>query len=277
MSKVKLILEEVGPRGFEEAATILTRHVSARHLLVIFCRCSIEYRGRSRSVLPEGDRLVMVKTNHSVIVHRPEGYSPVNWQPGSSKITFSVSNEENGKLLVMTSLRENPREYLWIRMTKIYSVVSAAGLTDDAKFSMYVSEKEIKDYIEKHPDIIRKGVRIVAREYRTKAGIVDILASDDGNNIIVIEVKDERASLDAAKQLYRYVKHLEKEHGKVKGILFAPSVTRAASEFLERHGLEKILYDPQDLMKKYIDYIEREQYKKKDYQRTAKLTDFIKT
>ena len=265
-----------GDVGYDvgKLADLLSKEIPSRQLLIIFCNCSIEYQGRSRSVLPEGDRIVIVKTNHSVIIHRPEGYSPVNWQPDSSKISFRVEERDGAKKLLMISIRESPREYLWIWMNKVYSIVVAEGMEDRAHFSMYVSENEVKDILERHPEIIEEGLEILSREYRTRVGIIDFIARDRLGRLVAIEVKDEKASMDAAKQLHRYVKQLEKEAGNVRGILVAPSLTTKASEYLERYGLEKVLYDPQKFMEIYLNEVRKERYHG-FARKERKLTEFF--
>jgi len=59
----------------------------------------------------------------------------------------------------------------------------------------------------------------------------------DGN-LVVLELKRRKADLHAVSQLKRYVEALSKEHGNVRGILVAPSLTSGAKKLLEKEGLE---------------------------------------
>ncbi len=218
-----------------EAVSLLNSAISKKNLVMITCRCQIDYHGRSRSILPEGDRLLIIKTNGAVLVHRPKGYSPVNWQPKTSSIIF----EDNDDALVMKAVRDSPREVLIAKISRVYSIMVAEGLIDDARFIMYASEKEIKDVIEKNPEIIEKGLEIIGREEKIEEGIVDFLARDRQGTLVVIEVKDERAGIESGKQLLRYIHHYRKVKDKVRGILVAPSFSKQVIEFLERNNLEK--------------------------------------
>ncbi len=242
---MKCIVKYYGDSVNRDAAEELNNAVKSKNLVIMVCRCSIDYRGRSRSVLPEGDRVIMIKTNGAVIIHRPYGYSPVNWQPDTSYIKFDYI----GDSIVMTAVREKPREILSARITRIYTVVIAKELEDKAKFSMYVSEKEVKDVIEKHPELIEEGLRITAREKRVETGVIDLVGIDKNGAIVLIEVKDEKAGVEAGAQLLKYVKALEKTSGKVRGILVAPDFSKSLIEFLERNNLEKVRYDPSKIIK----------------------------
>ena len=247
---MKCVVKDYNGTVNELVSKELNEAVRGKNLVVILCRCSIDYKGRSRSVLPEGDRIIIIKTNGSVIVHRPYGYSPVNWQPDTSYIRF----EYNGTYISMTAVREKPREVLNANITRIYAIMVGRELEDNAKFSMYVSEKEVKDVIERHPEIIEKDLKITAREKRVETGIIDLVGIDKNGVTVLIEVKDEKAGIEAGAQLLKYVKAMEKTGGRVRGILVAPDFSKSLIEFLERNGLEKIRYDPDRI----IEIIEKE-------------------
>ena len=47
---------------------------------LIVARCEVRYSGRLSAVLPEALRLIMVKSDGSVMVHADHGgYKPSNW------------------------------------------------------------------------------------------------------------------------------------------------------------------------------------------------------
>ncbi len=252
-----MLWDKIDAETLPSIAEKLNNALREHSLIVIVCRCAINYAGRSRSILPDGDRVIMVKTNGSVLVHRPFGYSPVNWQPETSFVKF----EAEGGLLRMIAVRDSPREVLEANIQSIYAVMIVSGMHDEAKFTMYVSEKEVKDIIEEFPEIIEPGLKILEREKRVEDGIIDFLARDSKGRIVVIEVKDERAGIDAGKQLLRYVKALSKTGGEVRGILVAPGFSKGLIEFLERNGLEKVRYDQQRMLK-LLDKVSKKQASK---------------
>ena len=74
----------------QEAIVNLKKAISKKYIIVIFCSCEVEYNGRAKSFIAQGDRMVIIKHDNTLLVHRPDGRSPVNWMPQNSTITASV-------------------------------------------------------------------------------------------------------------------------------------------------------------------------------------------
>ncbi|MFQ5999898.1 MAG: endonuclease NucS, partial [Candidatus Bathyarchaeia archaeon] len=66
--------------GVRRAAEFIREALSERKALIIVGNCWVDYRGRASSKLEPGERIVVIKGDGSVLVHRPVGYEPVNWQ-----------------------------------------------------------------------------------------------------------------------------------------------------------------------------------------------------
>ncbi|HEX7482606.1 MAG TPA: endonuclease NucS, partial [Candidatus Bathyarchaeia archaeon] len=64
-----------------EAAVLIEKAFSQRRTLVVAGTCHVHYVGRAISTLELGERLLIIKSDGSLLVHRPIGYEPVNWQP----------------------------------------------------------------------------------------------------------------------------------------------------------------------------------------------------
>ena len=63
---------------------------------LIVARCEVRYSGRLSAVLPEALRLIMVKSDGSVMVHADHGgYKPSNWMTPPT-----VVEEEPGLIVV---------------------------------------------------------------------------------------------------------------------------------------------------------------------------------
>ncbi len=215
----------------------LSKAIQQHSLVVIAARCSVEYEGRSASRLGEGDRLIIVKPDGAVLVHRPTGYSPVNWQPDSRILRVEMKDGE----LVLESIRERPRERLTVRITAFYTIMSLHGLEDRAEFIEYLDESELRDYLLSHPEALEPGLRVLRSERPIDgAGYADIVARDSEGRYVVIEVKRVTAGQEAVRQLYRYVEALRKRNPgtPVRGILAAPSITKEALQLLRSLGLE---------------------------------------
>ncbi len=219
------------------AELVLREAFSKRKLVVMLCSCSVIYEGRSATILGEGERLVIVKPDGAVLVHRPRGYSPVNWQPDSQVLEARL----DGDTLIVKSLRAKPRELLEIRVTRVDSLIVAEGMVDTAEFQELIDEAEIRDALVRHPELIEPGLRVIAKEKKLgDAGYVDIYAVDREGRHVIIEVKRVTAGRDAVEQLRRYVDVFRRENpnAPVRGILVAPALTEPAQRLLEEYKLE---------------------------------------
>jgi len=77
--KRTLILEN--PRTNEETEKTIKEALAQRKTLLLIGNCWVDYKGRASSKLEPGERIVIIKEDGSVLVHRPSGYEAVNWQP----------------------------------------------------------------------------------------------------------------------------------------------------------------------------------------------------
>jgi len=262
MASVRYVVDPDLATGYD----FINSAVVQRDLLVVAARCSVVYEGRGASRLGEGDRLIIVKPDGAVLVHRPTGYSPVNWQPDSHVIT--VERQDNS--ILFRSVRKRPREVLEVTISKVYFAIAVHGLVDDAEFIEYLDEGEIADYLARHPEVIEEGLRVVRRERPVESGYADIVAVDSEGRYVVIEVKRVTAGLEAVRQLHRYVENFRKANpeAKVRGILAAPAITKDALSLLTSLGLE---YRRIDIAK-----LHREAKREKRRGGTASLLEFIK-
>lgn len=218
----------------DEYLAKINNALSRGELLIIIGNCTVDYTGRGESKLTDGDRVVIVKNDGAVIIHRPFGYKPVNWQPGSSLIEA----RRHGDYVVLTAIRDKPREILNVSFRMIYLLI-VSKLVDQGEFVMYMSESEIRDILYKNPDLIERGLRVVSKEKDLGMGVVDLIAIDSHENPVLIEIKRTTATKDAVLQLYSYVKRYEELTGRVpRGILVAPSVSAQALDSLSRLKLE---------------------------------------
>jgi RecB family endonuclease NucS len=210
------------------------RNALAKGLVVVLAGpCTVSYEGRASSRLGEGERLVIIKRDRSVLVHRPEGYEPVNWQPANSKIDFTTSGEEfqirvsNGPELLTITFTSPPRiEYFELR--------------DTAVFEMYASEEDMKKAVIARPDLVEEGFKPFVEERPVrKTGRVDLLGVDRHGNILVVEFKKNSATAQDILQLKTYVESLQEEFGnRPRAVIAAPGLTKNARSMLDLHGIE---------------------------------------
>src|SRR5438445_12658279 len=144
--------------------------------------CSVEYSGRSGSYVGEGERLVIVKGDGCILVHRGRDYQPVNWQPSGCIIQAHA----NDGTLILKAVRPNPLESLSLVVREV-QFLGTFLLQDDAEFILHASEEEMQRAIILQPDIIEPGFKIMDYEKKVPPGFVDVYGVDAEGNTLVIE------------------------------------------------------------------------------------------
>ncbi|MBI4258032.1 MAG: endonuclease NucS [Thaumarchaeota archaeon] len=216
----------------EQVAIEVSKGVAEGRLITLLCLCSIDYSGRSSSKLGSGDRLVIIKSDRSILVHRKSGLDAVNWQPPGSVITVS----QGGDVPVIKAYRPKQRETLKLSLEKVY-LLASMRLVDDARFEMLMDERELYHVILHHPELIEEGLRITSSQKEIGEGIADFSAVDVNGNYVVVEVKKDPVGPEAVRQLYKYVSELRKTSN-VRGLLLSPSIKKAAKSLLASLNLE---------------------------------------
>jgi hypothetical protein len=222
--------------------------------------CQVSYEGRASSTLGWGERLLIIKTDGSVLVHRPEGYEPVNWQPAGCVFQVEVEDEE----LRIRAARLQPREVLNIFFNRVLHL-STLTLTDEGDFSLYVSEQDMKRAILLAPKLVGEDFRPLTSEKELgAAGFVDVVGEDSEGRLVVVEIKRNPAGREAVRQLQRYIKAVGmRTERPLRGIIAAPSLTREAQALLSREGLE---FKPVSL---------KRCYEVLKFEKTRKLSEFF--
>ncbi|MFH1072026.1 MAG: endonuclease NucS [Nanoarchaeota archaeon] len=213
--------------------------------IVFSSNCEINYTGRAVSYLPEGDRLVIIKPDQTLIIHQPSGSAPVNYM--KAETTHRIIKDDSGVYLQS----ENPglKEYLKLKINHVhfYNTVSQK---DQQKIQLDGTEKDMSDHLYAHPELIEEGFKPLSREEHTKYGFIDLFGYDKSNVLVVVECKRYRADFGAVTQLRRYVEMIMKAKGlsRVRGILAAPSISSNALKMLLDWGFSyRDIHPPQRL------------------------------
>ncbi len=225
-----------------EAAEILEKAFRARSFALIIGNCRVDYEGRASSTLEWGERIAMVKQDGSVLVHRPTGYEPVNWQP--PKCVVKVKLNDSG--LVVSASRSQPRENVSIEFKEI-RLTATGTLADSGEFALHVTEEQMKQAILTAPDLVENGLKPLQQEKSLgEAGFTDIFAEDKNGRLVVVEIKRNAASKDAVLQLERYLETLRKKVNRpLRGIVVAPELRKSAQPLLDSLKLEYVRLAPE--------------------------------
>ncbi len=214
--------------------------ISGRKTLVVVGNCWVDYHGRASSTLEPGERILIIKEDYSVLVHRPKGYEPVNWQPSGC---FFHTHKRKG-ILIIRALRPKSRESIVVSFDRVY-VLSVLNLIDRGEFSLYASEEDMQRAVLIQPSLIEEGLKPITYEKMVEPGFIDVYGIDKDGKMVVIEIKRKTAGKEAALQLARYIGSLKLEANReVRGILVAPQIARGVQKLLLSLGLDFKILDP---------------------------------
>lgn len=223
-----------------EAEKTAKEAISQHKMFIVVGRCHVDYQGRAGSKLETGERMLIIKEDGSLLVHRSLGYEPVNWQPAGC--VFHTRAKED--MLEIHSVRHRPEESVKVVFDKI-QMISTMSLEDSGEFSLYASEEDMHKAILAKPSLLEEGFRPISYEKKVEPGFVDVYGVDKTGRLVVVEVKRKTASREAALQLARYVDAVRlKADREVRGILVAPTISKGVQRLLVTLGLEFKALDP---------------------------------
>ncbi|MEM2356264.1 MAG: endonuclease NucS [Candidatus Bathyarchaeia archaeon] len=205
-----------------------------KETIIIVGKCKVNYKGRAESTLDFGERIILIKKDGALLIHRPTGYLPINWQP--SKCFFQSSS--NDKELKIKSVRKGIKEEVTIVFSEI-SLLTVLNLKDEGEFSLYASEEDMKKAIILKPELIEEGFKIIDFEKKVEPGFIDVYGIDKKGNLTIIEIKRGTAGKDAIMQLVKYINSVSKLTSRnLRGIIVAPKLVKKASKLLESFNIE---------------------------------------
>jgi RecB family endonuclease NucS len=204
---------------------------------LVIARCTVNYIGRLEASLPEATRLIMVKADGCVAIHADGGaYKPLNWMNAPNEIREFPDRWEI----------TNPKdERLVINLLQVLSDVSHE-LGDDPGLSKDGVEAHLQELLAADPTVIEDGLILIAREYPTAIGPVDLLCRASDGTTVAIEIK-RRGEIDGVEQLGRYLEYLRVDTslGVLRGVFVAQSIKPQARTLAETRGLtwKEVDYD----------------------------------
>lgn len=227
--------------NIDEAEDLAKEAISHSKTLLVIGRCSVNYHGRAKSKLAPGERILVIKGDGSLLVHRSVGYEPVNWMPGGN-VLFNVHGKENR--LEIRAVRQKPPETVTVVFDNIQTCASYV-LSDSGEFSLYASEEDMQKAILLRPDLLEEGFRPITYEKKVEPGFMDVYGEDKTGKFVVVEIKRKTAGKDAALQLARYLDAIRaRTNREVRGVLVAPDIGKDVQRTLVTLGLEYKHLDP---------------------------------
>jgi endonuclease len=242
-----------------EAEKKINEAIAQHKTLLVVGKCWVHYLGRAKSKLEPGERILIIKEDGSLLVHRSVGYEPVNWQPPGC--IFHSKTKDN--VLEVHAVRQKPPESVRVFFDQI-NLISSLSLVDSGQFSLYASEEDMQKAILLKPSLLEEGFKPISYEKKVEPGFVDVYGMDKDGKLVVVEIKRKTAGKEAALQLAKYIDAIRSRADReVRGILAAPSIAKDVQRTLVTLGLEFKQMDP----KKCADTLRKAE--------TRKLQDFF--
>ena len=209
-----------------EAAT------TVRGVRLIVARCEVVYTGRLNAVLPVSTRLLMLKSDGSVLVHADSGgYKPLNWMTPPTVI------EEDGNRIVVrkragpdrgpagdprpgSAQRRRPRDG------------RGGGAREGRR------REPPPGRARRAAGVLEEELTLVRREWPTDIGPVDLMCRDAEGGWVAVEIK-RIGTIEAVEQLSRYLEYIRVDPARAecRGILAAQSIKPQAVKLAELRGL----------------------------------------
>ncbi|MCD6727679.1 MAG: endonuclease NucS [Solirubrobacteraceae bacterium] len=208
---------------------------------LIVARCEVTYTGRLTAVLPEALRLLMVKSDGSVMVHADTGgYKPQNWMTPPTVI------EEHGappELIVVRKRAGSTEDRLEISIAQVLSDV-VHDMGEAAELEKDGVERHLQEALADAPWFCGEGFRLVRREWPTDIGPVDLMCRDRGDEWVAVEIK-RVATIDAVEQLSRYLERirLDPAMAACRGVLAAQQIKPQARTLAQARGIDCVEVD----------------------------------
>ncbi|WP_248581033.1 endonuclease NucS [Nocardioides sp. InS609-2] len=207
---------------------------------LVVARCQVDYAGRLSAHLPMATRVLMLKSDGSVLVHSDGGsYKPLNWM--SPPCTVKEGTTEDGR--VEWTVTSKTDDTLRILVEEIFHD-STHDLGIDPGLQKDGVEKHLQELLAEHPATLADGLTLVRREYPTAIGPVDLMCRDAAGASVAVEIK-RRGDIDGVEQLTRYLELLNRDPllRPVRGIYAAQEIKPQARVLATDRGIVCAIVD----------------------------------
>lgn len=209
---------------------------------ILVARCTVDYMGRLTAHLPEAPRVIMVKSDGSVLVHSDGGsYKPLNWM--SPPCTLRMEKGADSSVVEVWTVENKAGEQLIVTLHEVlheheHELGVDPGLVKDGV------EAHLQKLLAEHVESFGVGWRLVRREFPTAIGPVDLLCRDAEGRAVAVEIK-RRGEIDGVEQLTRYLDLLNRDPllSPVRGVFAAQEIKPQARVLAQDRGIECMVID----------------------------------
>ncbi len=214
---------------------------------LVIARCSVDYAGRLSAHLPLATRLLIHKSDGSLLVHADAlSYKPLNWMSPPCTLVIDEPDDDQREAGVLELWRVTHAKTADLLVVSIHEVLhdSAHELGVDPGLQKDGVEAHLQKLLAEHIELLGEGHTLVRREYMTAIGPVDILARDASGASVAVEIK-RRGGIDGVEQLTRYLELMNRDPllAPVAGVFAAQEITPQARTLAEDRGIRCLLLD----------------------------------
>ncbi|HEV7948477.1 MAG TPA: endonuclease NucS domain-containing protein, partial [Glaciihabitans sp.] len=144
---------------------------------LVIARCSVDYAGRLSAHLPLATRLLLVKSDGSVLVHSDSlSYKPLNWMSPPCTLAVMEPEGDQADAGVIEIWRVAQAKTADLLVISIHEVLhdSSHELGIDPGLQKDGVEADLQKHLAAQIELLGDGYTLVRREYMTAIGPVDI-------------------------------------------------------------------------------------------------------
>jgi len=212
---------------------------------IVVARCQVDYAGRLTAHLPLALRVIMVKSDGSVLIHADGGsYKPLNWMSPPCTLREGIAEDGVPEWTVTAKKTDGT---LRIRLEEVLHD-SEHELGVDPGLQKDGVEKHLQELLAEHTAALEDGMALVRREYMTAIGPVDLLCRDAAGGSVAVEIK-RRGDIDGVEQLTRYLELMNRDPKlrPVRGIFAAQEIKPQARTLAKDRGIDCVVVDYDEL------------------------------
>ncbi len=214
---------------------------------LVIARCSVDYLGRLTAHLPLATRLLLLKSDGSLLVHSDGGsYKPLNWMSPPCALAVSSPSaleNEHGIQQLWTVVQTKTADQLVVRIHEVLHD-SSHELGQDPGLVKDGVEAQLQRLLAEQVTQLGAGFTLVRREYMTAIGPVDLLCRDSAGQSVAVEIK-RRGEIDGVEQLTRYLELMNRDPllAPVSGIFAAQEIKPQARTLATDRGIRCVQLD----------------------------------
>lgn len=214
---------------------------------LVIARCSVDYAGRLSAHLPLATRLLVVKSDGSVLVHSDSlSYKPLNWMSPPCVLTVLAPDDPQRDAGVVELWKVAQAKTADLLVISIHEILhdTTHELGVDPGLQKDGVEADLQKLLAEQIELLGDGYRLVRREYMTAIGPVDILARDATGASVAVEIK-RRGDIDGVEQLTRYLELMNRDPrlAPVTGVFAAQEIKPQARTLAQDRGIRCLLLD----------------------------------